>query len=127
MPMEGTMEARQYGLSVTFVESLLGTIPQKNTAEEFIMAKAAGEDGGPPEDEMRTAPEELARGTTAFHRLLDGTPILYDYAVKGFLKEAAQVFNGLRGVKALRSKIDNLVFVAPRQIALLVPAGETMT
>lgn len=121
------MDAKEYMLKMTFTESLLGTIPQKAVAEEFILAKAAGEDGGGPEDELRTAPEELERGTTAFHRLSDGMPILYDYAVKGFLKEAAQVFNGLRGVKALRSKIDNLVFIQPRQIALHLPEGGAMT
>lgn len=33
------------------------------------------------------------------------------------------MFNGLHGVKALRSKIENLVFVVPRQIPLIVPEG----
>lgn len=117
------MNYETFNLEVIFTESLLGTIPQRPVAEEFILSKAVGENGESPEDELRTAPAELERGTTAFHRLEDGSPILYDYAVKGFLKEAGQIFNGLNGVKALRSKIENLVFVQPRQIRLVVPEG----
>ena len=36
------------------------------------------------------------------------------------------VFNGLRGVKNLRSKIENLVFIEPRQIPLSVVGEETI-
>lgn len=118
---------QKYKLSVTFSTSLLGTQPQKETALEYITSKAIDPATGQlPEDETGTLPEELQRGTTAFHKL-DGSPILYDYQVKGFIKEAGQVFNGLRGVKNLRSKLDNLLFVEPRQIPLQVPAGAEMT
>jgi len=47
--------------------------------------------------------------------------------VRGFLKSAGQVFNGLRGVKNLKNKIDNLVFVQPRQIELNLPEGGQIT
>lgn len=118
---------QKYKLAVTFNTSLLGTQPQKETAMEYITSKAIDPTTGElPEDEVGTLPDELQKGTTAFHRLA-GAPILYDYQVKGFIKEAGQVFNGLRGVKNLRSKLDNLLFVEPRQIALSIPDGGAMT
>ena len=116
------MESKRYTLKVTFTESVLGTQPQKNVATEFITSKALDENGNPPEDEVETLPVALEKGTTAFHKL-DGKPIYYDYMVKGFIKETGLVFNGLRGVKNLRSKLENLVFVQPRRIELH-PAGE---
>jgi len=116
------MESKRYNLKVTFTESVLGTQPQKNVATEFITSKALDENGNPPEDEVETLPVALEKGTTAFHKL-DGKPIYYDYMVKGFIKETGLVFNGLRGVKNLRSKLENLVFVQPRRIELH-PAGE---
>jgi len=114
------MKINRYKLTVTFVTSLLGTQPQKDVATEYITSKVATDNGELPADEVATLPEELERGTTAFHKL-DGKPILYDYMVKGFIKEAGSVFNGLRGVKNLRSKLDNLVFFEPRQIELHSP------
>ena len=120
------MEITTYQLHIEFVEPLLGTQPQKEVALEYITSKISGDAGELPEDEVRTLPEELERGTTAFHKL-DGAPILYDYQIKGFLKEAASVFNGLRGVKNLRSKVENLVFIVPRQIMLELPPGGEIT
>lgn len=121
------METTYYHLKVEFTTELLGTQPQKDVATEFITSKAIDPTTGElPADELETLPEALEKGTTAFHKL-NGAPILYDYMVKGFLKEAASVFNGLRGVRNLRSKVDNLIFVEPRQIALVLPEGEEMT
>lgn len=121
------MEAIYYKLKIEFITELLGTQPQKDVATEFITSKALDPATGElPADELETLPEAMEKGTTAFHKL-NGAPILYDYQVKGFFKEAAQIFNGLRGVKNLRSKVDNLVFVEPRQIALMLPDGTGLT
>ena len=121
------METTFYKLGIEFVTELLGTQPQKDVATEFITSKALDPlTGELPADELETLPDALEKGTTAFHKF-DGQPILYDYMVKGFFKEAAQVFNGLRGVRNLRSKVDNLVFIEPRQIMLVMPEGGTVT
>lgn len=117
------METRKYHLKVTFITPVLGAQPQKDIAEEYIGKKF--EDGGGvlPDDELESMPEMLEKGTTAFHKA-DGTPIFYDYQVKGFIKEAGRIFNGLHGVKALRSKIDNMLFINQRRIFLNMPEGE---
>lgn len=131
----------KYGISIVFTEPVLGTQPQKDIAKEYLIAKAISEghidservkhvddpaspDDGYPADEMGTLDEELAKGTTAFHRLGDGRAIFYDYQIKGFIKEAASVNNGHLGVKNAKSKADNYVFVFPRQVILQVPEGE---
>lgn len=121
------METTGYKLRVTFTTSVLGTQPQKDVATEFITSKAADPVTGElPEDELETLSVALEKGTTAFHKL-NGKPIMYDYQVRGFLKEAGRVLNGIRNVKNLRSKIDNLVFVYPRQIELHLPADGKVT
>lgn len=121
------MDTKVYRVKVTFTTSVLGTQPQKDVATEFITSKAIDPDTGElPEDEVNTLPVALEKGTTAFHKL-DGKPIMYDYQVKGFIKETGSVFNGLRGVKNLKSKLENLVFVTPRQIELHLPEGAEVT
>jgi hypothetical protein len=115
------METKKYDLKIKFITPVLGTQPQKNIAVEFL-SKHYEEDIDLPEDELGTLEENLEKGTTAFHKLNE-KPILYDYQVKGFIKEAGRVLNGLRDVRALRSKIDSLVFVEPRQILLMLPNG----
>ena len=112
------MNIKRYKLRVNFITGPLGTQPQKDVATEYITSKALDPVTGKlPADELETLPDAMEKGTTAFHKL-DGKPIYYDYMVKGFLKEAGGVFNGLRNVRALKSKVDNLVFVVPRQIPL---------
>ena len=117
------MEKTQYKIRVTFVTSVLGSQPQKDVASEYLGTKIVENGEALPEDEMETLPEVLEKGTTAFHKL-DGKPLIYDYQIKGFLKEAGRIFNGLQNVKALRSKIENFVFVTPRYTEIHLPEGE---
>jgi hypothetical protein len=66
----------------------------------------------------------LDKGTTDFFRDANNNPVLLDYQIKGFLKHSGKVHNGEHGVKALRSKIDDLVFPRPRVIKLNVVGKE---
>lgn len=116
------MKSQLFKLEITFITEPLGTQPQYEVAEKYIGEKFVENGGELPPDELETLDQALTEGTTGFHKL-DGQPIFYDYQIKGFLKEAGRIFNGLDGVKALRSKIDNLVFVEPRRIPLAMPAG----
>ena len=116
----------RYKLSITLTQPILGSQPQREVATDYLRAKAIDK-GAAPEDvdeTINTIPEELEKGTTAFHRDSSGAPCLWDYQVKGFLKEAGQVFNGEANgskVKNLRSKIAATVFVQPRVISLVMP------
>jgi hypothetical protein len=124
---EQGMNKTKYHIKITFVTPVLGSQPTVDVASEFIAKKFEDNGGQLPADEAETLPESMERGTTVFHKDPNGNPLFFDYQVKGFIKEAARIFNGLHNVKALRSKVDNMVFVEPRQISIHIPEGATIT
>lgn len=105
---------------VTFTEDLLGTAPlNKQIYADFVMSKKAEAS----EDELNSVPERDERGTTGFHRDEAGNPILYDYMIKGFCKDACSMLARVegtysKGCKAHKKKIDGLIFVYPRKLKL---------
>lgn len=75
---------------LTFTEPLLGTWPaNQNVAREYIASK--GPDAATIEDEVAALGADAAadKAMTVFPRNEAGQPILYDYQVKGFFKDAA--------------------------------------
>lgn len=131
-------QAKRYRVVLTGLQPILGSQPQKDVAAEFLVARgeaklqaaSAGPEGEAkahntkrlpeiPEDELAALPEgELERGTSAFHRVND-RPVLFNYQVKGMLKEIAGAFNGQGGVKNAKSKVNEYVFVEPRVLPLI--------
>ena len=124
-------------VKITFLEPVLGTWPNnKNIAEEFIASKAP---------DVSTIEEEIAalgidavteKGKTVFPRNEAGEPVLYDYQVKGFFKDACGMLRRVGGkdektgkkkaanlsgkLTAYKSVIDGLIFVQPRMIPIQV-------
>lgn len=126
------MKIDTYKLKVIFLTEVLGGQPDREVATRFLTGKATEAGVEVPPEELDTLAETLEKGTTTFHHQPDGTPILWDYQVKGFLKEAGRVLNGKADgkftmPKAMRSKVDSLVFISPRQIKLNLPNGGEMT
>ncbi len=112
----------KYQIKLTLTEPILGTITKDpEVYAAYIAGKAALTDEQLAE-ELATAEKVEEKGWTGFH-MLDGKPILYDYVIKGFFKDACGM---LRRASDTRSKkltaykkvIDGLVFVYPRQIPL---------
>ena len=107
-----------YKIKLTFTEPLLGTVAKnKDIYTDYIAAKAPN----PVEDEIETVPDIEEIGT-GFH-LLEGRPILYDYVIKGFFKDACsmlrrQTESTSAKLKAHKKIIDGMVFVFPRQIPI---------
>jgi hypothetical protein len=108
-------------IELTFTEPLLATCSgNKELATEFILGKRPE---GVAEDEIESLPEEdIKKSSTVFMRLEDGIPFLWDYQVKGFLKDAAGMLNRTMTkedqLKAHKKLIDGLVFVKPRKIPI---------
>lgn len=113
-------------VKLTLLEELLGTASANpEIFEEFIASKA-------PEPEKTTGEEvaalpdvdeEIQKTTTVFSRDADGKPILWDYQIKGFFKDACGMLRRVPGTKskkltAYKKVIDGLVFVGPRQIPI---------
>lgn len=110
-------------------EEMLGTkAANPDVFADFIASKHP--DGVPAKDELDRAEHREEAGTTVFHR--DGqTPGVYDYQVKGFFKDACGALRRATGtrsadLKAYKTVIDGVVFVAPRFIPLELPAGATV-
>lgn len=118
--MEKTMNIR-----ITFIEPILGTWPaDPEVAAKYIASKSP--DAGTITDEIAaTSVEEVTeKSMTIFPRSEDG-PILYDYQIKGFFKDACGMLARVKGtesskIKAYKKIIDGLIFPEPRMIPLVL-------
>lgn len=115
------METRTYKLMGT--EPMLGSNPSDpDVRAKYIESKK------PPtitENESENTPDprgDDGYGLTVF--LLHpktGGPMLYDYVVRGFLKEALLTLKDQLKLVAPKSKVDKYLFVSPRHIPLCDP------
>ena len=121
------MEVRK--IRITLITDLLGSSPlNPDTYKDYIVTKKT------PELEPEKAAEEIAgiesalgfseneqgaleKGMTGFFRDDDGIYIM-DYQFKGMLKNAANILKDALGLTALKSQMENYVFVTPRNIRL---------
>lgn len=116
-----------YHVKLTFTEEILGTIPKDPEVYAGYIADKAALNDEQLAEELATVERIEEKGWTGFHTL-DGKPILYDYVIKGFLKDACGMLrraDDTRSVKlkAYKKVIDGLIFVSPRRIALTLPEG----
>lgn len=118
-----------YKVEITFVQPILGTSnADPNIHERYIASKAPDAPSIKEEVEALGAEAVEERGTTVFPRNKDGQPFLWDYQAKGFFKDACKAMRDADGsvsanIPAYKTKIDTLVFVKPRNIALVMPEG----
>ena len=126
-------------IKVTLVEGMLGTASANpDVHSEFIASKSADADKIKEELESLHADELAEKSMTVFPRDENGSPILYDYQFKGFLKETLGILldfveSDCKIGKAKLSRwtfkkiVDNAVMVSPRKITLDMPEGGTIT
>ena len=116
----------------TFTEGLLATKPNDEKVHEtFIAAKreeGIAKDEIDAEAQTLAEIERLEKGTTVFHRNADGKPVVWNYQVKGFLKDAIKALrrdpeSACAKLKNYKGVVDGSVFVEPRQIVLNLPDG----
>ena len=115
---------------LTLVEEMLGTSPADPDVYGTYIASNAP-DVATMEEEIAEHGEDAVKekGRTVFPRLEDGRPFLYDYQVKGFMKDACGMLSRLKGedkkavnesskLKAYKKVIDGLIFPQPRKIPI---------
>lgn len=113
-------------INITLIEQMLGSKPaDPEVFATFIASKAP--DGDKRKEEIETAEAREESGTTVFHRK-DGKIGIWDYQIKGFFKDACAAMKQAddsvsKKIKAHKSKIDQLIFVTPRFIPLIIPDG----
>lgn len=118
-------------VKITFTEPVLGTWPSNpRIAEDYIASKAP--DATTMEEEIKALglEEVQNKAMTVFPRDEKGSPVFYDYQIKGFFKDACGVLARVGGkgsgatqsskLKAYKKIIDGLIFPAPRQIPVTV-------
>jgi hypothetical protein len=127
-------------LVLEFTEPMLGTLTgNKEAATEFILGKRPEGIAMDEAENLAAMNESLVKGTTYFPADGKGS-FLWDYQVKGFIKEAARSLamtdqydkDGLKKLglssfgPTMSKKLDALVFVNPRKIYLDIPRGLAM-
>lgn len=118
------MEMSTIKVRITFFEELLGTASANpEIHREYIASKAPNAMSLEEEVEAVGVDEVVEKAMTVFPRNAEGQPILFDYQIKGFFKDAVGVLRKVPGtksgkVKAYKKEIDGLLFVAPRMIPL---------
>lgn len=116
---------------ITFTDDLLGSVPlDEEVYSTYIASKAPA--GTDTQTELELLEEADIKGRTGFMRDAEHRPLLMNYVIKGFLKESWQA-NRQRpgsvsaGLKAGKSKIDDLLFITPRYLTLRLPPGGVET
>lgn len=101
-------------IELTLITEQLGTIPKDDELFTNYIADLTKEDEVKPITE-EAADKKESRGWTTFHEE-DGKPYIFDYMIRGFLKHAGNVLKEEIGIKQVKSKIDDQIFVFPRKI-----------
>lgn len=123
--MEIKKESRTYILTGT--TSLLGSNPANPEIHaKFVASKAANLEREAEEEAMLPGSEALAeavrdikeQGLTVFLRNNHGELVLGNHAVKGFFKGTLNTLKDQIGITAVKSKVDNLLFISPTFIVI---------
>ena len=116
-------------IEIELIEEMLGAQnADKEIHREFIASKSA--DAAKIKEELAALPaEELVEKSMTVFAREEGNPIIWDYQIKGFFKDACGMLRRVpktksNTTKAYKKIIDGLIFVAPRKIALQLQEGE---
>lgn len=94
---------------------ILGSRTDNAVYSEFVASKSGIDNGTLEEEEDFISVDE--KGLTVFPQDEETNEIfLFDYQIKGFLKEAFECLKGELNIAAARSKVDKYVFITPRKV-----------
>lgn len=125
-------------IKMTFIEKVLGTGNSNSEIHrEFIASKAPDAQSREEEVAALGVDEVEQKSTTVFARDEDGTPILWNYQIKGFFKESCQMLQRMKDedcskesckLKAYKKVIDGTIEPSgdgdiDRRIRLHMPEG----
>lgn len=117
------MKKTEIKIRATFIEPVLGTLSgNPELTGEFIISKTKDADKQTEEKEMMEGMEALEKATTYFPRDEKGRRFLWDYQIKGFIKEAIGILVEVGDCElskwGFKRAVDNGVFVSPRRVML---------
>ena len=117
---------------LTFTDEILGTASADRELHSTYIASLAPDAMSREEEIAAIGAEEVEHNAmTVFPRDEEGNPIVWDYQIKGFFKDAASMLKKVSGthsskIKAFKKEIDGLVFPNPRAIKIHIPEGKAM-
>ena len=113
---------KEMKVRLTLLEEILGTASNNpEIHSEFIASKAPDAKSREEEIEAIGVDAEIEKGMTVFPRNAEGQPIMWDYQIKGFFKDACGMLRKVSDsksskIKAYKKEIDGLIFVQEREI-----------
>lgn len=113
---------KEMRVRLTLLEEILGTASNNpEIHSEFIASKAPDAKSREEEIEAIGVDAEIEKGMTVFPRNAEGQPIMWDYQIKGFMKDACGMLRKVTDsksskIKAYKKEIDGLIFVQEREI-----------
>jgi hypothetical protein len=116
------IELQRRKFQIKLVSEMLGTVTKDPEVYKTYIESKKPE--SITEEEYLTVNKIEEKGWTGFHNDDQGL-FVYDYLIKGFLKNSGNIQKDTLKVKALRSKLDDICFIFPRRIylGLTVPDG----
>ena len=119
---------KEIKVRLKFTEDVLGTAnADKNVHSEFIASKAPNAPSREEEVEALGAEEVERKEMTVFPRMENGSPMFWDYQIKGFFKDTCSALSRCKGedyskescgMKAYKKIIDGCIFPQPRKIEI---------
>ena len=113
---------------VTLTNEMLGAMANDPKIHETFIASQAPDAPSREEEVAAIGVEEVVeKSMTVFPKLSDGTPILWDYQIRGFFKDACSALQRCKNsdiakesckLKAYKKVIDGCIFVHPRKIPI---------
>lgn len=109
---------------ISTLEAMLGTASNnKELHADFIASHAPDAKSREEEIEAVGVEEVVEKAMTVFPRNKEGKPIMWDYQIKGFFKDACGSLRKIKGtesskIKAYKKEIDGLIFVDEREILI---------
>lgn len=112
------MKIHEMRVRIKFTQPILGSMPaDEELYTKFIASKAPAE-WIVDEEVENIPPVDYDKGVTVFPQDKQGI-FLYNYHVKGFLKNAGNVLKEQLKIKNLRNKLDDYLFIKERKIYLV--------
>ena len=118
------IEMNEIKVRITLTEGMLGTSSaNEELHSEFIASKAP--DAKKMEEEIAAIGLEAVeeKSKTIFPKDENGFPFMWDYQIKGMMKDSCGMLRKVSGsesskMKAYKKEIDGLIFVEPRRIPI---------
>ena len=112
---------------ITLTEEVLGSSPSNDELLATYIASKAPTDDLTAEEVDNIKAQNAEDRITVFPKTADGTPFIYDYQIKGMLKDSCKMLakagkagyaggKACSAIKAYKQAIDGLIFVTPREI-----------